>query len=190
MSRIACDWRTIARESSAGMNPTVITPGFAVPWAPATPANATIAPAASHFTALFIDPPLRNDCRAQHLAVRRVLHSLAHFLQLVLAIHELMKRKTLAIGVNEIERLDQVTRVIVVHAADGEELAQDLVRVDAHERIGIHQAAEHVASAGAQVLDARGNDFRIAAQLDDDVRALRAAQLAQLGRVDLVEDRV
>src|SRR5262245_33020868 len=42
MSMMACDWRTIARASSAGMKPTVRMPGLAVPvdcWATATPAT-------------------------------------------------------------------------------------------------------------------------------------------------------
>src|SRR5262245_41109424 len=86
---------------------------------------------------LLIDTALGNACGAQQALRLGILHCLPDFFESVFAIDEIVKRKALAVGVHEIERFDQIAWVIVVYAGDGEELAQDLVGIDAHERIGI-----------------------------------------------------
>ena len=75
--------------------------------------------------------------------------------------------------------------MVVVHAAQRDELAQDLVHIDVDEGVRVHDATEHVVPAGAQHLDARRDHARVAAHLDHGVRPFGLAQaldgLDQLG---------
>ncbi len=124
---------------------------------------------------------LRNDCGAQHRALRGFLESGVEILQRELRIDDLLEWKPVRFAMHEIERLDQVPRVVVVDAAHGDPSLHQHIGVDRDVRVRVDQAAEHVAAADAQHLQALRDHLGHAADFDHSVGAVGRHSLRDLG---------
>lgn len=97
-----------------------------------------------------------------------------------LGIDDILEWKSSAIGHDEIERHNQMARMVIVHAAHSDAAFDQHIGINCYISVGIDQTGDYVAAADPQHLQTLRKDLRRAAYLDHHIGAVRRAKRPDL----------